>query len=148
MGNDLKVFKGNCNTVTDLSVLQMNSLVRLSLISLQYSYIIQSCTSHLLWEAYLAYPGGRINHYTIQWNNPFFFPWQIRSRQIFVKILLNVCMYFLKGKSNSTLKSFMYQSMSTISVQLYLKFLIQLQKDGKRNQASTETICLFGQMVF
>lgn len=66
MENELKVFKGNCNTVTDLSVLQMNPLVRLSPISLQYSYIIQNCTSHLLWEVHLAYPGGRINHYTIK----------------------------------------------------------------------------------
>lgn len=89
MGNELKMFKGNGNIVTDLSVIQMNPLVRLYLISLQYSCIIQSCRSNLLREAHLAYPGGRINHYTIKWNNLFFFfSWQIRSRQVFVEILL------------------------------------------------------------
>lgn len=70
MENELKCSK-ETNFVTELSIIQMNPSVRSQITHLHRSpsailICIQSCRNNLLQEAHLAYPTGRINHYTIK----------------------------------------------------------------------------------
>lgn len=119
--NEFKVFKGNCNIVTDLSVIQTNPLVRLSLISLQHSYIIQSCTSNLLWEAHLVYPVVGLIITPSNKNDLFFFLAN-SFKTDFCKNSVK-CLNVLFKKANQVLHQspLCIQVISTISVQLYLQ---------------------------
>lgn len=69
MENEFKVFTGNSISFRYFCYIN-ESLGKVYLLSLQYLYIIQNCRSNLLREAHLAYPGGRINYYSIKQKNP------------------------------------------------------------------------------